>query len=131
MRVEVTPRSIPSDQGSPMNAYPATGVTVSSPAMKVRKVQDTGVTFTGTVAAGNTLSGTAYFNNENSTEGNYMAFIAVYNDEALCACEGVRFSILSTDADAERNFSVTIPAEAAGKLTVKTFLWSDDLVPVK
>ena len=132
VRVEVTPRSIPSDKGGdPMNSYPATGVTVSSPAMKVRKAQDTGVTFTGTVAAGNTLSGTAYFNNENSTEGNYMAFIAVYNDGALCACEGVRFNILSADADAERNFSVTIPAEAAGNLTVKTFLWSDDLVPVK
>ena len=129
VRVEVTPRSIPS--GESMNLYPATGVTVSSPAMKVRKAQDTGVTFTGTVAAGNTLSGTAYFNNENSTEGNYMAFIAVYNDGDLCACEGVRFNIRSTDADAKRNFSVKIPAEAAGELTVNTFLWSDDLVPVK
>ena len=34
VRVEVTPRSIPS--GDSMNLYPATGVTVSSPAMKVR-----------------------------------------------------------------------------------------------
>ena len=130
IRVEVTPGSSAGNltNGEEILTSRAYGVPVSSAPMRIKH---TGVTFTGAVAAGNTLSGTVYINNESGMEGGYMALIAVYNDGALCACEGVRFNILNTDADAERNFSVTIPAGVAGNLTVKTFLWSDDLVPVR